>query len=156
YQRARRRSTCRRAQGRRSRAPRSRVRVNRRAIDRGALRGDDGAGGPGRTVRQICPECTPRAHRDDRKSHHRRHSGARPSPREAPLAESLTAAAGGGIVKVKCFACDAVIEADDSDAVSDAFVAHGLERHAWSYPQEAIRNYARNYAEAIERLTGGT
>jgi hypothetical protein len=59
-------------------------------------------------------------------------------------------------VKVKCFGCDALIEADDSDAVADAFVAHGQESHAWPYPQEAIRNYARNYAEATERLTGAT
>ena len=59
-------------------------------------------------------------------------------------------------MKVKCFGCDALIEADDSDAVADAFVAHGQESHTWSYPEEAIRNYARNYAEATERLTGGT
>lgn len=48
------------------------------------------------------------------------------------------------------------MEAHDSDAVVRAFVAHGQERHAWSYPEEAIRNYARNYAEAVGRLTGGT
>jgi GNAT superfamily N-acetyltransferase len=59
-------------------------------------------------------------------------------------------------VKVKCFGCDAVIEAGDSDAVVDAFVAHGQGSHTWSYPEHAIRNYARNYAEATERLTGGT
>jgi hypothetical protein len=58
-------------------------------------------------------------------------------------------------VKVKCFGCDAPIEADGVDDVVDAFVAHGQERHTWSYPEEAIRNYARNYAEASERLTGG-
>jgi GNAT superfamily N-acetyltransferase len=59
-------------------------------------------------------------------------------------------------VKVKCFECDALIEADDSYAVARAFVAHGQERHTWSYPEEAIRNYARNYGEATERLTEGT
>jgi GNAT superfamily N-acetyltransferase len=59
-------------------------------------------------------------------------------------------------VKVKCFACDGLIEAVDSDAVVDAFVAHGKESHTWSYPDEAIRNYARNYADATERLTGST
>jgi len=59
-------------------------------------------------------------------------------------------------VKVKCFGCNALIEANDSEAVADAFVAHGRECHTWSYPDEAIRNYARNYAEATERLTGGT
>ena len=59
-------------------------------------------------------------------------------------------------MKVKCFACDAVIEADRPDDCADAFVAHGLESHSWTYPEEAIRNYARNYAEATERLTGST
>ena len=59
-------------------------------------------------------------------------------------------------MKVKCFGCDASIEADGVDDVVNAFVVHGQERHTWSYPEEAIRNYARNYAEASERLTGGT
>src|SRR5262245_7800509 len=62
----------------------------------------------------------------------------------------------GDRVKVKCFECDALIEAAGSSAIVDAFVAHGQESHTWSYPLEAIRNYARNYAEATERLTGGT
>ena len=57
-------------------------------------------------------------------------------------------------VKIKCFECDALIEADDADAIVDAFVIHGQESHTWSYPTEAIRNYARNYADAIGRLTG--
>jgi GNAT superfamily N-acetyltransferase len=60
-------------------------------------------------------------------------------------------------VKVKCFGCDASIEADGADDVVEAFVVHGQERHhTWLYPEEAIRNYARNCAEASERLTGGT
>jgi len=59
-------------------------------------------------------------------------------------------------VNVKCFGCDALIEAIDSDTVVDAFVAHGQKNHTWSYPEEAIRNYARNYADATVRLTGGT
>lgn len=59
-------------------------------------------------------------------------------------------------MNVKCFGCGALIEAGDSDAVADAFVAHGQESHTWSYSEEAIRNYARNYAEAAERLTGDT
>jgi GNAT superfamily N-acetyltransferase len=59
-------------------------------------------------------------------------------------------------VKVKCFGCDALIEAEDADAVVAAFVAHGQQIHTWSYPEEAIRTYARNYAEATERLTGST
>jgi len=57
-------------------------------------------------------------------------------------------------VKVKCFACAALIEADDVGAVIEAFVGHGRAAHAWSYPEEAIRNYARNYGEASVRLTG--
>jgi GNAT superfamily N-acetyltransferase len=59
-------------------------------------------------------------------------------------------------VKVKCFGCDALIEADDSDAVTDAFVAHAQQSHTWPYPEQSIRNYARNYAEATARLTGST
>lgn len=59
-------------------------------------------------------------------------------------------------MQVKCFECAALIEADNADAIADAFVAHGRERHAWSYPEEALRNYGRNYGEATERLTGAT
>lgn len=59
-------------------------------------------------------------------------------------------------MNVKCFACAELMEAEDSDAVADVFTAHGREKHDWSYPEESIRNYARNYAEATERLTGGT
>ena len=57
-------------------------------------------------------------------------------------------------MKVKCFGCDASIEAHGADDAVDAFVVHGKERHTWTYPEEALRNYARNYAEASERLTG--
>lgn len=59
-------------------------------------------------------------------------------------------------MKVKCFECAAEMEADDSDSIAETFVAHGQETHTWSYPEEALRNYARNYAEAPGRLTGGT
>ena len=59
-------------------------------------------------------------------------------------------------MKIKCFGCDALIEADDSNAIVDTFVAHGQESHTWSYPLEALRNYARNYADATQRLTGST
>jgi GNAT superfamily N-acetyltransferase len=59
-------------------------------------------------------------------------------------------------VNVKCFECGALIEGNDSDEVVLLFVAHGRKSHSWSYPKEAIRNYARNYADAIERLTGST
>ena len=57
-------------------------------------------------------------------------------------------------MKVKCFECDEVIETESLEALADAFVAHGHKSHSWEYPEVAIRNYARNYAEAVERLTG--
>ncbi len=56
-------------------------------------------------------------------------------------------------MKVKCFGCEVVIEADGLTAVADAFVAHGREAHEWTYPETAIRNYACNYAEAVERIS---
>jgi GNAT superfamily N-acetyltransferase len=59
-------------------------------------------------------------------------------------------------LNVKCFGCDAVLDADTADAVVDAFLVHARQSHNWSSPEEALRNYARNYAEAGERLTGGT
>jgi GNAT superfamily N-acetyltransferase len=48
------------------------------------------------------------------------------------------------------------LEAADADAIADAFVLHGRANHSWSYPEDAIRNYARNYGEATVRLTGST
>jgi len=59
-------------------------------------------------------------------------------------------------VNVKCFGCDAVLEAGDADALTDAFVGHARDVHRWSYPEQALRNYARNYAEATERVSGDT
>lgn len=59
-------------------------------------------------------------------------------------------------MKVKCFDCDQVLEADGPDAVAEAFLAHARDRHAWPYPEEALRNYARNYGEATERVAGET
>jgi GNAT superfamily N-acetyltransferase len=59
-------------------------------------------------------------------------------------------------VNVKCFACNALIGADNADAIVDAFVAHGRQDHTWSYPDAALRQYARNYAEATERLSADT
>lgn len=56
----------------------------------------------------------------------------------------------------KCFECGELIEANDADAVVRGFVAHAKEKHTWSYPEDSIRNYARNYVEATERLTGST
>jgi GNAT superfamily N-acetyltransferase len=57
-----------------------------------------------------------------------------------------------------CFACDdVVLKADDSETVADMFMAHVAEVHdAWDYPEEALRNYARNWAEATGRLSDQT
>lgn len=57
---------------------------------------------------------------------------------------------------VDCFECGVEIESENLDAIIDNFVAHGQQVHSWSYPEEAVRNYARNYAEAAERLSGNT
>ena len=57
-------------------------------------------------------------------------------------------------MRIECFGCDAAIEAADTDEVVDRFMDHAGESHEWSYPEEAIRNFARNFAEATERLTG--
>ena len=59
-------------------------------------------------------------------------------------------------MRVECFGCDAAIEAEDAATISDRFVAHAGDSHEWSYSEEALRNWARNVAEATERLTGGT
>lgn len=59
-------------------------------------------------------------------------------------------------MKAKCFGCDAIIEAVSADDVCDAFIAHATSAHGWSYPEQALRNYARNCAEAPARLTGDT
>jgi len=60
------------------------------------------------------------------------------------------------IMEVKCFECAALLTADSVDAIVQAFVAHGREKHTWTYPEESVGNYARNYAEAAERLSGDT
>lgn len=57
---------------------------------------------------------------------------------------------------MECFAGDARIEAGSIEAVADGFVEHANQSHDWPYPDEALRNYARNYAEANLRLTGDT
>ncbi len=55
-----------------------------------------------------------------------------------------------------CFAGDARIEGEDADVVVERFIAHARDSHDWPYEEEALRNYARNYAEANVRLTGPT
>ncbi len=57
---------------------------------------------------------------------------------------------------VKCFSCNAVFESDDLDSLIDAVVAHGQQTHTWPYPEEAVRDYVQNDAEAAMRLTGST
>lgn len=57
------------------------------------------------------------------------------------------------VVSVECFGCDERIEAATVDSVADEFVAHGHRSHDWPYPDEAIRNYARNYSAATQRLS---
>jgi GNAT superfamily N-acetyltransferase len=57
---------------------------------------------------------------------------------------------------MECFGGDVRIEGDDVEIIADKFVAHANESHNWPYPEEALRNYARNYAEATVRLTGDT
>lgn len=59
-------------------------------------------------------------------------------------------------MKAKCFGCDTEIEASDPEGVVRAFAAHGKDRHHWSYPEEAIANYARNYVDATVRLSADT
>jgi len=59
-------------------------------------------------------------------------------------------------MQIECFDGDATIEADDVEAVVERFMEHARDSHDWPYPEAAIRTYARNCAEATERLTGGT
>jgi GNAT superfamily N-acetyltransferase len=60
------------------------------------------------------------------------------------------------VMWMECFAGDARIEGDDAEQIVERFVDHARDSHDWPYPEEAIRNYARNYAEATVRLTGST
>lgn len=62
----------------------------------------------------------------------------------------------GTVMWMECFAGDTRIEGETVDVVVERFVAHARDSHDWPYPEEAIRNYARNYAEANVRLTGST
>ena len=59
-------------------------------------------------------------------------------------------------MQVKGFEGAAVIEAADTEGATDAFVAHARDAHTWTYPEQALRTYARNYAEATERLSTDT
>jgi ribosomal protein S18 acetylase RimI-like enzyme len=59
-------------------------------------------------------------------------------------------------VQVKCFGCNAVLEAATVEAASDAFFTHAKSDHTWPYPEHALRIYAANYAEAGERISPDT
>lgn len=64
--------------------------------------------------------------------------------------------AGDDLMWMNCFAGDARIEGEDSDTIAERFIAHARQSHDWSFEEEALANYARNYAEANVRLTGPT
>lgn len=53
-----------------------------------------------------------------------------------------------------CFECEVVLEGESVDDIVSRFLAHGDDNHEWSFPEEALRNYAANYAVATIRLTG--
>lgn len=43
-------------------------------------------------------------------------------------------------MRVRCFACDTLIDADSTEDVVDAFVVHGHEKHAWAYSHVLSRS----------------
>ena len=53
----------------------------------------------------------------------------------------------------RCFECGGSVEADDLAELARVFVDHGKAEHQWEYPEAAVRSYACNYAEAVERLS---
>ena len=57
-------------------------------------------------------------------------------------------------MRIKCFACEEHIEGEGPNEVVQEFLAHGQSKHDWSYPEQALRNFALNNAEALERLDG--
>jgi GNAT superfamily N-acetyltransferase len=59
-------------------------------------------------------------------------------------------------MQAKCFQCDELLEAAEASALEELFLRHGKEKHAWSFPETALRNYARNYGEAGERISDDT
>jgi GNAT superfamily N-acetyltransferase len=61
-----------------------------------------------------------------------------------------------GLMWMDCLAGDVRIEGEDADVVAERFIAHARDSHDWPYDEDALRNYARNYAEANVRLTGPT
>jgi hypothetical protein len=51
-----------------------------------------------------------------------------------------------------CFECGAEVAAGDLSAFGDAFLGHARSSHEWPFPDQAVRNFA----EATQRLTGGS
>ncbi|HKI55767.1 MAG TPA: hypothetical protein VKB31_01340 [Trueperaceae bacterium] len=58
-------------------------------------------------------------------------------------------------MKLECFECGAIIEADGADA-AEAFPDHARENHDRPYPEEAVRTYARDLVDATERISSDT
>ena len=55
-------------------------------------------------------------------------------------------------MELTCFECGTSITGPDLKGLGDAFLAHARSQHDWPYPDQGIRNYA----EATQRLTGGS
>ncbi len=59
-------------------------------------------------------------------------------------------------MQIECFGGDGTIEGETVEEIADRFVAHVREHHERQHPEAALRNYAVNCVEAVERLTGST
>lgn len=55
-------------------------------------------------------------------------------------------------LSLDCFECGETISADELGALGEAFLVHARSQHEWPFPDQGIRNYA----EATQRLTGGS
>lgn len=55
-------------------------------------------------------------------------------------------------MELTCFECGTQIAAPELSGLGDAFISHARSEHDWPYPEMGIRNYA----EATQRLTGGS
>ncbi len=53
-------------------------------------------------------------------------------------------------MRLTCFECTEIVDADNLEQLGDRFLGHARTNHEWPYPDQAIRNYA----EATQRLTG--
>lgn len=55
-------------------------------------------------------------------------------------------------METACFECGTVVAAGSEEGLGQTLLKHAREEHDWPYPDQGIRNYA----EATQRLTGGT